>query len=108
MASSARENETSRGAVTSAGMGLGSWTLLVALILLLGITIVVSYLGWMLSDETSMPASGYVAMALGVFFSLGVGFGLMALIFYSSRKGYDEPPVLVTPNDDDNSNHLKN
>jgi hypothetical protein len=25
-----------------------------------------------------------------------VGFGLMALIFYSSRKGYGEPAVLIT------------
>jgi hypothetical protein len=36
-------------------------------------------------------------MALGVIVSLAVGFGLMALIFYSSRKGYDEPPVLLPP-----------
>jgi hypothetical protein len=35
-------------------------------------------------------------MVLGVLVSLGVGFGLMALIFYSSRKGYDEPPVLIS------------
>jgi len=29
-------------------------------------------------------------MALGIFFSLVVGVGLMALVFYSSRAGYDE------------------
>ncbi len=34
-------------------------------------------------------------MALGVIFSLAVGFGLMALLFYSSRKGYDGSPVLI-------------
>jgi hypothetical protein len=44
----------------------------------------------------AVPTSGYVAMALGVIFSLVVGFGLMALIFYSSRKGYGEPAVLIT------------
>lgn len=38
-----------------------------------------------------MPAVGYVAMTLGVVFSLLVGFALMALLFYSSRRGYDEP-----------------
>ena len=27
--------------------------------------------------------------------SLVVGVGLMALVFYSSRKGYDEPVVLI-------------
>ncbi len=38
-----------------------------------------------------MPAVGYLAMGLGIFFSLVVGIGLMALLFYSSRHGYDEP-----------------
>jgi hypothetical protein len=32
---------------------------------------------------------------LGAIFSVVVGVGLMALIFYSSRKGYDEPAVLI-------------
>jgi hypothetical protein len=36
-------------------------------------------------------------MAFGVIISLAVGFGLMALLFYSSRRGYDEPPVLIVP-----------
>jgi hypothetical protein len=31
-------------------------------------------------------------MAIGIVFSLVVGVGLMALVFYSSRAGYDEPP----------------
>lgn len=31
-------------------------------------------------------------MILGIVFSLVVGVGLMGLVFYSSRKGYDEPP----------------
>ena len=37
-----------------------------------------------------MPIYGYVAIAGGVLFSLLVGGGLMALVFYSSRHGYDE------------------
>ncbi len=45
-------------------------------------------------------------MALGVLASLGVGFGLMALIFYSSRKGYDEPPVLILPDGNGNDSKL--
>jgi hypothetical protein len=39
-----------------------------------------------------MPSNGYIALGLGVGFSLIVGCGLMALLFYSSRHGYDEPP----------------
>jgi hypothetical protein len=45
---------------------------------------------WMAVDGPPMPASGYIFMTLGVVLSLLVGFGLMGLIFYSSRRGYDE------------------
>jgi hypothetical protein len=38
-----------------------------------------------------MPAEGWIALTLGVVFSLIVGIGLMTLVFYSSRQGYDEP-----------------
>jgi hypothetical protein len=85
----------------SARLGVGSWTILIVLVLLLAVTFVIVYLGWTLASGTDVPASGYVAMALGVIVSLGVGFGLMALIFYSSRKGYDEPPVLIPPDGDE-------
>lgn len=44
------------------------------------------------SVDVAMSVHGYVAMFLGIFFSLLVGCGLMALVFYSSRRGYDEPP----------------
>ncbi len=46
---------------------------------------------WVSLGGPPMPASGYVAMIFGVVFSLIVGCGLMALLFYSSRHGYDEP-----------------
>jgi hypothetical protein len=47
---------------------------------------------WTAVEGPPMPAVGYVAMTLGVIFSLLVGFALMALLFYSSRHGYDEAP----------------
>jgi hypothetical protein len=62
--------------------------------LLLVAVVVVAYLGWT-STDASVPTAGYVAMAFGAIFSLLVGVGLMALVFYSSRKGYDEPAVLI-------------
>ena len=37
-----------------------------------------------------MPTTGYLAMGLGILFSLVVGCGLMALLFYSNRHGYDD------------------
>jgi hypothetical protein len=84
----------------SARLGVGSWIILIVLLSLLIATGVVIYRGWTLAGGTDVPASGYAAMVFGVIISLAVGFGLMALIFYSSRKGYDEPPVLIAPEDD--------
>jgi membrane protein DedA with SNARE-associated domain len=81
-------------------MGLGSWIILIVLLSLLVATGVVMYFGWTLGNGTDVPTSGYAAMALGVIVSLAVGFGLMALLFYSSRKGYDEPPVMIIPEKD--------
>ena len=47
-----------------------------------------------------MDIHGWIAMVLGVFFSCLVGFGLMALMFFSSRKGYDEPPTYTQENEE--------
>lgn len=41
-------------------------------------------------EGPDMPWELYLAMALGVLFSVVIGCGLMALMFYSSRRGYDE------------------
>jgi hypothetical protein len=46
---------------------------------------------WTALSGPPLPATGYVAMTLGIVFSLVVGCGLMALVFYSNRHGYDEP-----------------
>jgi heme/copper-type cytochrome/quinol oxidase subunit 2 len=40
--------------------------------------------------KAEMSVHGWIALTLGVLFSLIVGCGLMALVFYSSRRGYDE------------------
>jgi hypothetical protein len=41
-------------------------------------------------NSEPIPLYGYVAIAGGVLLSLLVGGGLMALVFYSSRHGYDD------------------
>ena len=48
--------------------------------------------------DVDVPTWAWFAMAGGVTISILVGGGLMALIFYSSRKGYDEPPK-IEPDD---------
>ena len=94
------KDRTSTEPTMSARMGAGSWIILIVLLSLLVATGVVIYFGWTLANGTDVPTSGYAAMVFGVIISLAVGFGLMALIFYSSRKGYDEPPVLIAPEND--------
>lgn len=42
------------------------------------------------AEGPPMPITGYLAMGLGILFSLVVGCGLMALLFYSNRHGYDD------------------
>jgi hypothetical protein len=41
-------------------------------------------------EGPDIPMEGYVAMAAGVIFTLIVGVGLMSLVFYSRRHGYDD------------------
>ena len=93
-------NEDRPLTTTSARLGVGSRVVLIVLLLLLVATGVAIYFGWTLANGIDVPTSGYAAMVFGVFISLAIGFGLMALLFYSSRKGYDEPPVLVVPEND--------
>ena len=78
--------------------GADSWIIVIVLVVLLVATDFVAYLGWTLEDGMKVSTAGYVAMAASAVFSLVAGCGLMALIFYSSRSGYDEPPAL-TPGD---------
>ena len=44
---------------------------------------------WRELDGIEMGAAGWIALGLGVFFSLAVGGGLIALVFHSSRRGHD-------------------
>jgi hypothetical protein len=62
----------------------------VPLVALLAGSVWFAYYVWTSDEGPPMPATGYLAMGLGVLFSVVVGCGLMALVFYSHRHGYDE------------------
>ena len=68
---------------------------IILLLALLAGAVFVGHYGWVSAGDVVMPAWGWLMLGLGVFFTLLVGFGLMALVFYSSRAGFDEPPELV-------------
>jgi len=61
-----------------------------ALMALLVAALYYAYGIWTALGAADMPSWMYAAMAGGVLFSLIVGGGLMALVFYSSRAGYDD------------------
>ena len=63
---------------------------IVALLALLVASLWYAYGLWMALESADMPGWMYGAMFGGVLFSLLVGCGLMALVFYSSRQGYDD------------------
>jgi hypothetical protein len=73
-------------------MKTGSWIIIIALLAILAAAGWFGYEGLTVDPDVPISTHGYIAMALGIFFSLVIGIGLMALIFYSSRAGYDEPP----------------
>jgi len=75
---------------------MGRIALVVTLLGLLAGALWFAVWAWTSLEGGPIPTSGYVAMALGVVFSLVIGCGLMALIFYSSRHGYDDPPPIDT------------
>ena len=47
---------------------------------------------WDQMAGVSLSTHGIIALVLGVVVSLALGVGLMALVFYSHRKGYDRLP----------------
>ena len=45
--------------------------------------------GWWMLGPNALSVNGYIALTLGVLFTLALGVGLMTLVFYSNRYGYD-------------------
>lgn len=64
--------------------------LILALFGILAIAIAAGVYLWWSMAEVDIGIHGLIALVLGAIFSLGLGGGLMALVFYSHRKGYDD------------------
>jgi hypothetical protein len=62
----------------------------IPLIALLAVSLWFAGTAWVHLSGDGIPLYGYVAIAGGVLMSLAVGGGLMALVFYSNRHGYDD------------------
>jgi uncharacterized membrane protein len=64
--------------------------LLIPLVALLVAALWFAARAWVYFGAGAIPYYGWFAIAGGIIFSLIVGCGLMALMFYSARHGYDE------------------
>jgi hypothetical protein len=64
--------------------------ILIPLFALLAVALWFAGSAWDRFDSGAIPFYGYAAIAGGVLFSLLIGGGLMALVFYSNRHGYDD------------------
>ena len=69
--------------------GVGGWIAIAAMGVILGAAIWFLFYGWNLTDA-QIDTNGYIALGLGVLLSMILGGGLMALLFWSNRKGYDQ------------------
>jgi hypothetical protein len=45
---------------------------------------------WTGISDSEISGAGWLAMGLGIVVTLALGIGLMALVFISNRRGYDE------------------
>ena len=65
-------------------------TLVTVLVGLLAASSAVAVFVWQQLGDVELSGHGIAALILGTLLSLGLGIGLMGLVFYSSRHGYDE------------------
>lgn len=72
-------------------MRIGTTVLIAALMAILTAAGWYAYQGLVVPGDP-MPRDGYIALTIGIVFSVVVGVGLMALLFVSSRRGHNEPP----------------
>jgi hypothetical protein len=65
----------------------------IAVVLALAVTGALAYT-WASLSDVSMSVAGYIALIAGSLLTLAVGAGLMFLMYYSNRAGFDDQPQL--------------
>jgi hypothetical protein len=69
---------------------LSSWAVAVAAVAVVGALAAIAAYNWNEIGAAGISLNGWIALTLGILVTLGVGIGLMALVFISNRRGYDE------------------
>jgi hypothetical protein len=70
-------------------LGPGGWFAIVVLLSFLLAALAYAVRAWTALDGVQISLAGWIFMGLGVLFTVLVGGGLMALVFYSSRNNFD-------------------
>jgi len=60
-----------------------------AVTMVLAVVVVIAEF-WSGIGDSEISLAGWFAMGLGIIVTLALGIGLMSLVFFSSRGGYDE------------------
>lgn len=71
-------------------INIGNLAAMSALLVMLIFAVIWASMAWTAGASTPMSGHGWAALTLGVVFSLVIGCGLMALMFYSARSGHDD------------------
>ena len=83
------ESQKRPGTPAGGRLGPAGWIALVVLFGLLGWAMWYAVHAWGMIPGVGIPPVGWLFLVLGVLLTILVGSGLMALLFYSSRKGKD-------------------
>ncbi|MGD0865821.1 MAG: hypothetical protein ABSA49_09715 [Rhizomicrobium sp.] len=82
-------DDNRRSDETEGKIGTAGWIAIVILAGLLAAAIWYAIHAWGQMPGVGLSPLGWLFLVLGVLTTVGVGAGLMALLFYSSRKGKD-------------------
>ena len=74
---------------TTAGTG-SRWALGAAVLLIVVALLALGVYTWTSLGPVEMSTNGYIALVLGAIGTVALGVGLMVLLFYSNRRGYDD------------------
>lgn len=74
---------------SSTGLSSAGWLAIGVLFGFLAVAVWYGITGWRALGDVQMSTFGWIALSVGSLITVGVGAGLMALVFYSSRHDMD-------------------
>jgi hypothetical protein len=66
------------------------WVAVAGAVAALALVVVIAVELWRSAGDSTISLAGWLALGFGVVVTLGLGVGLMTLMFISSRRGWDD------------------